>query len=338
MRIAIDAMGGDHAPHEIIKGAYEAIEHLGRDDELVLIGDEEQINKEIKSLKAKPERVRIVHAPEVIGMDEAPVEALRKKRKSSIFTMARMASHKQIEAAISAGNTGACVAACQLLMRNLEGVNRPGIAVILPTFGGPVTLCDVGANVSCKPINLYQYAVMASIYSTEMLNIKNPRIALINVGEEEAKGNPLIKKTRELIKSDERLNFVGNIEGREIMDGSCDVAICEGFVGNIILKLTEGIVDGLFKAIKQELMQKHMLLALKFKPIVKEIYKKYDYHEYGGALLLGVNGTSVICHGSSTSRTIKNALLATRRFYDHKINEKIVDYLSSSTVRAANGE
>lgn len=340
MRIAIDAMGGDYAPEEIVKGAIEALDHLDKDDELILVGPENILADQLSRLNSKSKQMRIVDAPEVIGMDESPVEALRKKRKSSIFVMARMASHKQFEAAVSAGNTGACVAACQLQMRNLEGVNRPGIAVVLPTFGGPVTLCDVGANIACKPLNLYQYAVMASIYSSEMLGIDRPRVALLNVGEEDAKGNQLIKKARELIKLDDKLNFVGNIEGRDIMDGVCDVAICEGFVGNIILKLTEGIVDGLFRSIKQELMEKNKLLALSFKPIVKQIYKKYDYHEYGGALLLGVNGTAVICHGNSKSRTIKNALLAARRFYINKINMKIVEHLqeSASTVRIANSE
>ncbi len=337
MRIAIDAMGGDNAPDEIIKGVAETAEILGDEDELILVGDKELIESRLLEIRADQKNIRVVHAPEVIGMDEPPIEALRRKKKSSIAVMARMTSHKQFEAAVSAGNTGACVAACQLRMRNLEGVNRPGIAVVLPTFGGPVTICDVGANVACKPINLYQYAVMASVYSKQMLAIEHPRVALMSIGEEEAKGNIIVKKTRELIKSDSKLNFIGNVEGRDILNGACDVVICEGFVGNIVLKLTEGIVEGLFQTIKHELINKHIRLALKFKPIVKDIYKKYDYHEYGGALLLGVNGTAVICHGSSKSKTIKNALLASKKFYTQKINEKIVEYLSNSEVRE-NGE
>ena len=333
MRIAIDAMGGDHSPGEIIEGVLEARKILGKDDELILIGVKDAIESYLSSARKSAKGIEIVDAPEIIGMDESPVDALRKKRKSSIAVMVKMASNGQTDAVISAGNTGACVAACQLRMRNLEGVNRPGIAVTLPTFGGPVTMCDVGANVSCKAINMYQYAVMASEYSKKMHGISNPRVALMGIGAEAAKGNELVKKTRAMIESDPRINFIGNIEGRDIFDGVCDVAICEGFVGNVVLKLTEGLVDGLFQAIKQELKEESLRLALKFKPIMMRIYQKYDYHEYGGALLLGINGTSVICHGSSKSRTIKNAILASKKFYTNKVNEDIVEHLSSSSVR-----
>jgi glycerol-3-phosphate acyltransferase PlsX len=337
MRIAIDAMGGDYAPGEIIAGALEAKDLLGPGEELVLIGDEEVIRSQLVALKASPDVFRIFHAPEVIGMDESPVDALRKKPKSSIAIMARLASHKQVDAVISAGNTGACVAASQLRMRNLEGVVRPGIAVVLPTYNGPVTMCDVGANISCKPVHLYQYAIMAGVYSKLMLGIANPRIGIMNIGEEEAKGTDLIKKTRTLVKSDSNINFVGNVEGRDIFEGKCDVVICEGFVGNVVLKLTEGAVGMLFQVIREELMHRNKLLALWFKTVIKKIYKKYDYHEYGGALLLGINGTSVICHGSSKARTIKNAILACRRFSENKINEHIVEALAKSTV-TTNGE
>ena len=336
MRIAIDAMGGDYAPDEIIKGACEA-KDLMPEDELVLVGDTDIIETHLAALKVKSDTFRIIHAPEIIGMDEPPVESLRKKRKSSIAVMARSASHKQVDAVLSAGNTGACVAACQLRMRNLEGVQRPGIAVVLPTFGGPVTMCDVGANIACRPVNLYQYAVMANLYSSKMLGIKNPRVGIMSIGQEDAKGNEVVKKARELIKSDNKLNFIGNVEGRDILTGVCDVVICEGFIGNVILKLTEGIVEGLFRAIKQELVSKSLRLAMKFKPVMMDIYKKYDYHEYGGALMLGVKGTAVICHGASKSRTIKNALLASGKFYAMNINQMIEDHLLSSAVRA-NGQ
>ena len=337
MRIAIDAMGGDNAPCEIIKGALEAKESLDKDDEIILIGVEDAIESQLSSQGSDHDHITVVSAPEIIGMDEPPVESLRKKRKSSIAVMARMASHDQTDAVISAGNTGACVAACQLRMRNLQGVNRPGIAVVLPTLGGPVTMCDVGANVSCKPINLYQYAVMASVYSTEILNIEKPRVAMMSIGSEEAKGNELVKKTLALLKNDKELNFIGNIEGRDIFEGVADVVVCEGFVGNVVLKLSEGMVNMMFKAIKQELMAGNLKLAMEFKPIMTEIYKKYDYHEYGGALLLGINGTSVICHGTSKSRTIKNAILAAKKFYTLKINEKIVEHLSTVSA-GSNGQ
>jgi len=339
MRIAIDAMGGDNAPDEIVSGALESVELLSENDELILVGSESVLASRISigaKRKTQGAKLSIVDAPEVIGMDEAPIESLRKKHKSSIAVMAKMAKRGEADAFISAGNTGACVAAFQMRMRNLPGVNRPGIAVVFPTFEGPVTICDVGANIACKPINLYQYAIMASIYTRGLLGIENPRIGLMSIGAEDAKGNEVVKKARELMKSDANMNLVGNIEGRDIFKGVCDVAICEGFVGNVILKLTEGLVDGLFKAIKHELLAEKLLLAMKFKPVMMRIYKKYDYNEYGGALLLGVNGTALICHGSSRSRTIKNAILASRKYYMEKINDKIVEYLSSTSVRTTN--
>jgi glycerol-3-phosphate acyltransferase PlsX len=331
MRIAIDAMGGDHAPDEIIAGALESIELLAENDELILVGPEDVIRKHLPSKSAKVP-VHIVHAPDVITMGEVPIESLRRKPKSSIAVLAKLAKLGQADAVISAGNTGACVAAFQMRIRNLPGVNRPGIAVVFPTPEGQVTICDVGANIACKPIHLYQYGIMASIYSKHLLKIENPRVGIMSIGEEEAKGNEVVKKARELFKSDTRMNFIGNIEGRDIFQGTCDVAICEGFVGNVILKLTEAVVDGLFKAIKHELMEEKIRLALKFKPIMMRIYQKYDYNEYGGALLLGINGTALICHGSSKSRTIKNAILASKRFYTEKINDKITDYLSKSPL------
>ena len=333
MRIAIDAMGGDDAPDEIIAGVLESIELLSEDDELILVGPENEIEARLPSKLPRKAKISIVHAPDIIAMDDVPIESLRKKPKSSIPTIAKLAKRGQADAVISAGNTGACVAAFQMRMRNLPGVNRPGIAVVFPTPGGLVTICDVGANIACKPIHLYQYGVMASVYSKHLLGIENPRVGLMSIGSEDAKGNELVKKTRELMKSDSKMNFVGNIEGRDIFKGTCEVVIAEGFVGNVILKLTEGLVDGLFRAIKDELMEEKIRLAMKFKPIMKRIYTKYDYNEYGGALLLGVNGTAVICHGSSQARTIKNAILASKRFYTEKINDKIIEYLSGTCVR-----
>ena len=327
MKIAIDAMGGDNAPDDIVAGTVEALDLLEADDELILVGQQEVIEKQLSRLKARKEVISIVDAPDVISMDEKPIESLRKKHKSSISILAKMTKKGQADAVISAGNTGACVAAFQLRMRNLPGVIRPGIAVVFPTFEGPVTICDVGANIACKPINLYQYAVMSSMHSKHILGIDNPRVGLMSIGQEDAKGNEMVKKARELIKSDTNMNFVGNIEGRDIFNGACDVAICDGFVGNVILKLTESLVDGLFKAIKYELRQEKLRLAMKFKPVMARIYRKYDYNEYGGAPLLGVNGTALICHGASESRTIKNAIMTSKKYYTKKINEKIVEYL-----------
>lgn len=337
MRIGIDAVGGDYAPDEIVAGAIDAVESLDGDDTLVLFGPADDIVARLpENYQQMP--LEVVDAEQIIGMDEAPIESLRKKRKSSIAVMAKMAAKEQIDGVISAGNTGACVAAFQMRMRNLPGVNRPGIAVVFPTFRGPVTVCDVGANIACKPINLYQYAAMASMYSKRAVGIENPRVGLMSIGAEDAKGNEIVKKAQELLKSDEKINFVGNIEGRDIFNGVCDVAVCEGFVGNVVLKLTEGLVDGLFKAIKQELAQETAELAAKFKPVIHRIYSKYDYNEYGGAPLLGVNGLALICHGSSNRRTIRNAIFMIKRFHSENINTKITDYLSETSVRTADGQ
>ncbi len=333
MRIAIDAMGGDKAPDAIIAGAIESIDHLDQDDEILLVGPEEVITGHIPSSRKIHNRIHVVHAPEVIAMDESPVDSLRKKPKSSIAVLAKLAKHGQADAVISAGNTGACVAAFQMRMRNLPGVNRPGIAVVFPTFSGPVVICDVGANIACKPINLYQYGLMAGVYARQILGVENPRIGIMSIGQEEAKGNEVVKKTRELIKSDTLLNFIGNIEGRDIFKGVCDVVICEGFVGNVILKLTEGLVDGLFKAIKQELMQEKLRLAMKFKPVMMRIYQKYDYNEYGGAPLLGINGSAFICHGASESHTIRNAVKTAKQYHTQGVNDRIIETLSQTSVK-----
>lgn len=261
MRIAIDAMGGDYAPDEIIAGALQGREVLGPDDEIVLVGDETVIRETLTALKASADTFRIFHAPDMITMNESPIEALRRKPKSSIAVMAHAASHRQVDAVLSAGNTGACVAACQIRLRTLPGVTRPGIAVVLPTYGGPVTICDVGANIACKPIHLYQYAIMASVYAREMFGIQSPRVGIMNIGEEDAKGTSLIKKTRLLLKNDPNISYIGYLEGRDLFEGKCDVVICEGFVGNVILKLSEGMVNMIFNAIKAELMNRNKLLA-----------------------------------------------------------------------------
>lgn len=332
MRIAIDAMGGDHAPDEIIAGALEAAPLLDDYDKVILIGPEQLIHSKLSDKQISKHHIEIVDAPEVINMDEKPIEAIRNKKHSSIAVMAKMGK-KDVDAVISAGNTGACVAACQMRMRNLPGVNRPGISVVFPTFDGPVTICDVGANINCKPINLYQYTVMANLYSKNVLGIDNPKIGLMSIGEEDAKGNETIKKAREMLKSDGNLNFIGNVEGRDIFAGKCDVIITDGYVGNVVLKLTEALVSYLFKSIKYELLENHKLLALTFGKVMKQIYKKYDYHEYGGAPLLGINGVCLICHGSSKARTIKNAIMAAKKYHTKHINEHIVEYLSQSTVR-----
>lgn len=335
IRIAIDAMGGDKAPEAVLAGAIDALGSLEPDDELILVGPKGVIESKLPKGLSHQATLTIEDAPDVIGMGEPPIDSLRKKPRSSIGILAKLGKLGRADAVISAGNTGACVAAFQMRMRNIEGVNRPGIAVVFPTFEGPVTICDVGANIVCKPINLYQYAVMAAIYARQLFGIQNPRVGLISIGEEDAKGNENVKKARELIKKDPNVNFIGNIEGRDIFKGVCDVAICDGFVGNVVLKLTEGLVDGLFKTIKKEIMSNKLnfLLAPIFGGVMKDIYRKHDYNEYGGALLLGVNGTAIISHGASESKTIKNAILISKKYHREGINAKIAEYLAASKVK-----
>lgn len=334
----MDAMGGDYAPDQIVKGALEALDRLDQDDKLILVGPTDLISAKLREFAGASDRLEIVDAPEVIGMDEPPVDSLRAKPKSSIAVLAKLAKLGQADAVISAGNTGACVAAFQMRMRNLSGVNRPGIAVVFPTFGGPVVICDVGANIACKPINLYQYAVMATVYSRKILGKPNPKVGLLSIGQEDAKGNELIKKTRELIKLDPDLNLLGNVEGRDIFKGVVDVVVCDGFVGNVVLKLSEGLVDGLFKTIKEELMREQLQLAMMFKPVMTRIYQKYDYNEYGGAPLLGVNGTALICHGASEARTINNAILAAKGYHGQKVNAIIAEHFQTKAIGTSNAQ
>lgn len=335
MRIGIDAMGGDHAPDAILAGALDALDLLSPDDRLVLIGDEAIIRKGIDLRRlAADKRIEVEPTTEVIGMDEPPVSALRAKPGSSCARMAelggRRGGQKRCDVVISAGNTGACVAAAQMSMRRLPGVHRPGIAVTMPTFHGPLVLCDVGANPDPKPMHLYQYGHMGAIYATRAIGIREPRVALLSIGGEETKGTPMVKETHKLMKSDSTLNYVGYCEGRELFDGRTDVVVTEGFTGNVVLKLVEGLASGLFDLISREVYEIDPQLAMKFKPVVKSIYSKHDYHEYGGAPLLGANGICLICHGSSEARTIVNAVKAAQRCVDLQVNEGIVNALAKA--------
>ena len=331
MRIAVDAMGGDQAPQAIVAGALMALDQLG-DEQLVLVGDQAVVEEHLGDPAGWQGRISVVHAPETVAMDEAPVEALRRKRKSSIAIMAKLARAGQVDLVMSAGNTGACVAACQLRMRLLPGVQRPGILVVFPTFAGPLVVCDVGANVAPKPGHLHQYALMASIFAREVVGIAEPTVGLISVGQEDAKGNELIKKANQLLRDDERLHFVGNVESREFVNRPADVVVCDGFVGNVILKLTEGMAEGLFKAIKREIGKLKPQLLTEFQPVMESLYAHHDYTEYGGAPLLGVDGTCVICHGSSDGRAIKNAILRARALVQNGINAKIAAELENNVA------
>lgn len=333
MRIAIDAMGGDHAPDAILAGSLDAVALLSPRDQLILLGDEEIIREGIAERGLGGDaRIEVVPTTQLIGMAEPPVTALRTKPDSSIVRLAELggkrAGDRRCDVIISAGNTGACVAAAQMSMRRLPGVTRPGIAVTIPTFFGPIVLCDVGANPEPRPHHLHQYGHMAAIYAHKLLGIETPRVALMSIGGEESKGTPLVKETHKLMKSDERLNYVGYVEGRDLFDGKANVVVTEGFTGNVVLKLAEGLAAGLFKTIAHEIFETDPELALKFEPVVKNIYKKHDYHEYGGAPLLGANGICMICHGSSEARTIQAAVKAAMRYGELGVNDAIVEALA----------
>ena len=333
MRIGIDVMGGDNAPDEILKGCFTALANLAADDQLVLIGDAGLINEAIAERGIKSTQIEVVGTTEVIGMDESPVDAVRAKKDSSLVIMGRMSSPKlpnRLDAIISAGNTGACVAAAQLHMRRLEGVIRPGIAVTVPTFAGPIVLIDVGANIEPKASHLAQYGVMGDIYARRVLGIENPRVALMNVGGEEQKGTQEVRDARDRLRATEGLNFTGFVEGRGVFNGEADVVITDGIVGNVMLKLAEGLSSGIFKALAKEVFAIDPTLASRLEPVVKSLYAKYDYHEYGGAPLLGVNGVCLISHGSSVARTITNAIRRAHNFVELGVNEEIVTRLAAA--------
>jgi glycerol-3-phosphate acyltransferase PlsX len=330
-RIALDAMGGDNAPGAIVRGAVEAV---AADDDVVvvLVGREEVIHEEIRRCGGMPERIEVVHASQVVDMDETPTEALRQKKDSSLMVMARLAADRQVDAIISAGNTGACAAAAQLRMRPLRCISRPGIAVALPTFHGPVVLCDVGANIQAKAHHLYEYAVMATLYAEEVVGIDTPRVGLVSIGEENRKGTEVVKQSHDLLMGDPRINFVGNVEGRELFQNRCEVAISDGFVGNILLKFIEGLSEALFKTISAEFRDEEPAAKERFDGALQRVWARHDYSEYGGAPLLGVDGVCIICHGRSGERAIRNAVKAAAAFLKHKINESIVARLGDAKV------
>jgi glycerol-3-phosphate acyltransferase PlsX len=328
MRIGIDAMGGDGAPKAEVQGALDACALLADDDKIVLVGDKDIIVQHLAGNDGWEKHIEIHHASQAIGMNESPVEALRSKPDSSIAVLVKLHKERKIDACISAGNTGAFAAAGQMLLRRLKGVHRPGIAIVTPTPRGPVAVCDVGANVSCRPLHLYQYGVMASLYLSAMCDIPDPRVGLLSIGTEEDKGNDLVKQTRELFQNDSRITFVGNVEGRDLFSGRCDVMICEGFVGNVVLKLMEGLVEGLMTSMFKELAQALPDQAAAIQQVGMSTFAKYDFNEYGGAPLLGVNGLCLICHGASNHRGIMNAVAVVRELAQRHMNERIVEFLS----------
>ncbi|MEG6569874.1 phosphate acyltransferase PlsX [Thermoanaerobacterium thermosaccharolyticum] len=303
MRIAVDAMGGDYAPLEITKGVYKALENFNI--EIVLVGNKDQLDKYVKEEKG----LTVVHTTETITNNEPPVAAIRKKKDSSMAVGIDMLNKGEVDAFLSAGNTGALMAGSLLKIGRIKGIDRPALAPILPTLNGATILLDAGSNTDCKPINLFQFAIMGNVYAQKMLNIDNPKIGLFNIGAEEEKGNELTKQVYDLIKKS-HLNFIGNVEGRDIAYGVADVVTCDGFVGNAILKSMEGTASVISSLLKQEL-QRNLLTKLGAILIyngLKNIVKKMDYTEYGGAPLLGIKKPVIKAHGSSKSKAIFNAI------------------------------
>ena len=341
MRIAVDVMGGDNAPDDILRGCIDGLKHLAPDDTLVLFGNQRDINEVLDEAGVSDSRLEVVATTQVIEMAESPSLAVKGKPDSSIVQMCRYSSQreqdpeKRCDAALSAGNTGACVAAGIMQMKRLPGVHRPGISVAMPSIHGPMVLCDAGANPEPTAIHLWQYAVMADVVARKLLHIENPRVAVMNIGAEDSKGTGTIKQARDMIKATPGLNYIGFIEGREFFAGVADVVVTDGLMGNVVLKTAEGIAKSIFEAITQEILEIDSDLMSRFAPVAKSIWKKNDYHEYGGAPLLGVNGTLFIAHGSSEPRTIANAIRSCREYVSAGINDGIVQRIAEAEAAVA---
>ncbi|RAI15156.1 MAG: phosphate acyltransferase PlsX [Candidatus Melainabacteria bacterium] len=351
-RIAVDAMGGDHAPSEIVAGAVWAAKEY--DVAIELVGKPDKIEAELDKIQRdgfittaggfKPKRVKIDYtkldikitpATEVIEMGEAPGQAIRKKKKSSIVLAVDAVAQGSSDAVVAAGSTGAAMASSLFGLGRLPGIDRPAIAVTLPTMKKPVVIIDGGANSHCTPEMLYQFAIMGNTFAKNVLNIENPRVGVLNIGEEAGKGNELAQATYKMLEEhQDKVEFVGNIEGKEIFSGVCNVVVCDGFVGNVALKITEGTSSMLFNMLKQEFKRDPLarVAGLIAKPFMKRIYKKINYEEFGGALLLGVKGITVISHGRSKAYAIKRAVKVAKEAVETGVNRKIAEFMSSHPV------
>mgnify|MGYP005837140093 CR=1 FL=1 len=328
--IAVDAEGGDHAPKEIIRGSLQAVRKTG--DSLILVGHEKKIEKYLKRIGGSESSVRVVHAPERIEMGDHPAAAIRRKPNSSIVVAAKLVRDGEADAFFSAGSTGASVCVASLILGRAPGIDRPAIATIMPTIGGHVVLLDAGANVDCTVENLLQFAVMGSVYARDVLGVANPRVGLLSIGEEPTKGNEVVKQTHRLL-AEGNLNFIGNIEGRPLFAGEADVVVCDGFMGNVVLKVAEGVVDLLKLGVKEKLVSKPfywpMLLGLA--PGLMRLHKELDWTEQAGAPLLGVNGICIIGHGSSKAKAIRSAVRIAGKAARNDIQKKISLSLEDST-------
>lgn len=324
VRVALDAMGGDNAPGEIVRGAVEAVQ-TRNDIEVILVGIEDRVKEELSRYAYPQEQIRVVHAGEVIATEEPPVMAIRKKKDSSIVVAMNMVKNGEADAFVSAGSSGAILVGGQLLVGRIKGVERPPLAPLIPTEKGVSLLIDCGANVDARPSHLVQFAKMGSIYMENVVGVKNPRVAIVNIGAEEEKGNALVKETFPLLKNCPDINFIGSIEAREIPSGYADVIVCEAFVGNVILKLYEGVGSTFKRMLKKGMMSTLVskIGAVLVQSAVRKTLKTFDASEYGGAPLLGLNGLVVKTHGSSKANEVKNSIIQCVAFKEQQINEKI---------------
>jgi glycerol-3-phosphate acyltransferase PlsX len=332
MRVALDAMGGDYAPAVTIEGAIETVNDFEGID-VILVGDENSIKRELDSKRYLPNRISIKHASQVVGMDEAPAAAIRKKRDSSIGRAIELVKNGEADAMVSAGHSGVVMATALLFLRTSPGVDRPAIATIMPTLKAPFVLIDAGANLYCKPENLYQFGLMGSAYCSAIFGRTEAKVALLSIGEEDTKGNELTKESFKLLKKAD-INFIGNVDGKDIFTGIADVIVCDGFTGNVVLKISEGLADAIVKILKREIAERSVgrIAYLLMKSALISFKKKTDYDEYGGAPLLGINGTCIISHGRSTAKAIKNALRVAADFSEKRVYEVIASKIEKGMV------
>ena len=329
--IAVDAMGGDLGPSVVVPGAIEAARQTGA--KILLVGNEATLDGELNRLSPSGVDLEIVHAPEVAGMDEKPSDILRRKKNASIQVACRLVRDGAAQGVVSAGHSGASVACGMFIMGRIPGVERPALASLLPTEKEPVVLLDVGATVDCKPYNIFQFGLMGDAFARDILNKESPRVGLLSIGEEEGKGNSQVKEAYELFKMAQNLNFSGNIEGRDLFTGEMDVAVCDGFVGNVALKLSEGLGLSLSRVLKRELLNSGFLPklgSLLAKSAFRRFAKVVDYAEYGGAPLLGLQNISIVCHGRSNAKGICNATRMATLFVEKETNKRLMETICAN--------
>ena len=329
--IAVDAMGGDLGPSVVVPGAIEAARQTGA--KILLVGNEATLDGELNRLSPSGVDLEIVHAPEGAGMDEKPSDILRRKKNASIQVACRLVRDGAAQGVVSAGHSGASVACGMFIMGRIPGVERPALASLLPTEKEPVVLLDVGATVDCKPYNIFQFGLMGDAFARDILNKESPRVGLLSIGEEEGKGNSQVKEAYELFKMAQNLNFSGNIEGRDLFTGEMDVAVCDGFVGNVALKLSEGLGLSLSRVLKRELLNSGFLPklgSLLAKSAFRRFAKVVDYAEYGGAPLLGLQNISIVCHGRSNAKAICNATRMATLFVEKETNKRLMETICAN--------